>query len=231
MSRGGRGGGGRGGSGVRAIADALGIQRQDLASYSVSLKEPPPLFPPLSRKPLPLRLTDDLRYMADVKQELINRFYESPFYLQPSSTNGDIARYTDKYRAIQKEKWTPQWDRLPSEICWKRKIKPKAADKPAVPVKKRKLVKSPEKGAIDAKLAKLEENEKNGKATLSESDDEKGEEEEDEEKRPNVDEEPPSDDDYLEEGNDYIETYFDNGEDYGEGGSDDNLEDDGGVYS
>lgn len=46
MSRGGRGGGrGGGGGGVRAIADALGIQRQDLASYSVSLKEPPPLFP------------------------------------------------------------------------------------------------------------------------------------------------------------------------------------------
>lgn len=62
----------------------------------------------LPRKPLPLRLTDDLRYMADVKQELINRFHESPFYLQPSSANNDIQRYTDKYRAIEKEKWTPR---------------------------------------------------------------------------------------------------------------------------
>lgn len=40
----------------------------------------------------------------------------------------------------------------------------------------------------------------------------------------------PSDDDYQEEDNDYIQSYFDNGENYGEVGSDDNLDDDNAFW-
>jgi hypothetical protein len=45
MSRGGRGGGGSRGS-TNAIADALGIQRREMAGYCNAIgKEPPPTFP------------------------------------------------------------------------------------------------------------------------------------------------------------------------------------------
>jgi hypothetical protein len=65
------------------------------------------MLQPLMRRPLPLGESDELKYMAELREELIGRFHESPFYLQSKSTGDDIRRYTDKYRIVAKERWNP----------------------------------------------------------------------------------------------------------------------------
>uniref|UniRef100_A0A1I7S1I2 DNA-directed RNA polymerase III subunit RPC7 n=3 Tax=Bursaphelenchus xylophilus TaxID=6326 RepID=A0A1I7S1I2_BURXY len=100
--------------------------------------------------------------------------------------------------------------RVPAELNWESSSSTRT-------VKKRKL----DDEAVAERLAKLEAKEK--VVVENEGDIKEEEEEEDDvEKKNDDDEEPFSDDDYLEEDNDYVHNYFDNGEG---GDSDDNLED------
>ncbi|CAK5041053.1 unnamed protein product [Meloidogyne enterolobii] len=106
MSRGGRG---ASTSGVRAIANVLGISRQDVSQYNAQQvrNEPLPLYPPLDKTPLPLEETKELAFMVDTKQEFLNRFRESPFYSKKTGKR-DVRRYTDKYRLMDKETFEPR---------------------------------------------------------------------------------------------------------------------------
>ncbi|VIO96695.1 Uncharacterized protein BM_BM6618 [Brugia malayi] len=205
--------GSRGGasSGLRAVANALGIARHEMSAYTkVSV----------SQIVLPLEKTDELQYMAELRQELLTRFHESSFHFDVEERDSEFRRYTDKYRETEKEELRPDWSRLPEELCWKKKTDEQVK-------KKRRIT---DKGADEVveKLSKLEENEKLGclEIETQETIDENDEESEKEEQNNENEQEALSDDDYQEEDNDYIHSYFDNGENYGDIGSDDNLDED-----
>ncbi|PIO55936.1 hypothetical protein TELCIR_22674 [Teladorsagia circumcincta] len=105
----GRGRGAGPGTTVRAVAHALGITRQDMATYTNQRTvEDPPDYPTVQRALIPLELTNELQYISELKLELINRFQESPFYLDNVQVR-DIRRYTDKYNEIHREKLEPGW--------------------------------------------------------------------------------------------------------------------------
>ncbi|KAL7076511.1 hypothetical protein ACQ4LE_004538 [Meloidogyne hapla] len=198
-------------SGVRAIANVLGISRQDVSQYNSQQvrNEPLPLYPPLDKTPLPLEETKELAFMVDTKQEFLNRFRDSPFYSKKTGKR-DVRRYTDKYRLMDKETFEPHWNRLPSELNWKTKSKANI-----LAAKKARI----DENALLEKLGQRE-----GHPGEKEVENEEIKEKEDEEetqtlKPTNEDDEEVeySDEDYLaEDANDYIETYFDGGEDYGE---------------
>ncbi|CAI4231617.1 unnamed protein product [Auanema sp. JU1783] len=209
---GGRGRGGGAGTTVRAVANALGIARHEMASYQQSRVVEPPLYPVLNRPLIPLSIKDEQSYMSDVKFELVNRFHESEFFLDHKKKK-DIRRYMDKYNQLDREKMQPDFTRLPDELAWQRdKGQPKA--------KKRKTD-GLSNEELNLRLKRLEDNE-----TDVDKDDDVEDEEEGSEKSDKEDPEVLSEDGYAEEDNDYISNYFDNGEGYGEGGSDDNLDGD-----
>ncbi|VDD90213.1 unnamed protein product [Enterobius vermicularis] len=226
MPRGGRGGGrGAATAGIRAVANALGIARSEVGAYTKIISEAPPLYPSVSQSTLPVERTDELQYMAELRQELLTRFHESSFYMEAVGRNCDVRRYTDKYRALDKEKLIPDWSRLPDELDYRHSTKVHDV------LKKRRRIEDNGVLRVEEKLAKLEEHEDTvelDEDAQVEAEKEASSGSEDEEKE--IDEqaclEPLSDDDYLEEDNDYIHSYFDNGENYGDVGSDDNLDDD-----
>ncbi|CAK5084798.1 unnamed protein product [Meloidogyne enterolobii] len=213
MSRGGRG---ASTSGVRAIANVLGISRQDVSQYNAQQvrNEPLPLYPPLDKTPLPLEETKELAFMVDTKQEFLNRFRESPFYSKKTGKR-DVRRYTDKYRLMDKETFEPHWSRLPSELNWKTRSKAN--------------IRAAKRARIDenALLERLGQREGHPGEKETENEEIKEKEVDEDEietqtlKPTNEDDEEVeySDEDYLaEDANDYIETYFDGGEDYGDEG-------------
>ncbi|GMT00346.1 hypothetical protein PENTCL1PPCAC_22520, partial [Pristionchus entomophagus] len=210
-------GGGRGGgaqSTSRQVANALGIAQHEMAAFMrQKASELPQRFPAIQRSLLPLEMTTDRMYMADVKAELGARFMESSFNVDEDTERVDIRRYTDKYKIIQKERFVPDMDRVPEELIDKKDLK--AAKKGG---KKKRKMEEGDEDEIKKKLMRLEENEKSG--------DEEGEEgssDEDSEKEEAAAGGAVSEDD-MEEDNDYIHAYFDNGEGYNDG-SDDNLGD------
>ncbi|KAI6203351.1 Flap endonuclease 1 [Aphelenchoides besseyi] len=204
MSRGGRGGS-TSTTGVRAIANVLGIARQDVGAFMQFKKDPPPTYPPLNRSIVPLNETPDLKTTTDVKLELLKQFHESSHYMMKRGQK-DISRYTDKYSSrCQKG---ADFSRIPSELNWKGG-KNVAKDKPA---KRRKL----DDSMVAARLEKLEAAEKVEPEVEVDNEDVDEPEENDAEKKAEGNESPEefSDDDYLEEDNDYAQNYFDNGEGY-----------------
>ncbi|KAK6043780.1 hypothetical protein COOONC_18715 [Cooperia oncophora] len=107
----------------------------------------------------------------------------------------------------------PDFLRLPEELCWRHeRVEASAA-------KKRKVIDDSAE-AVQQKLLRLEQ---------AEQGEDNVEEVEDEEDGSEGSQEHPgsavaSDDDFGEEDNDYCANYFDNGEGYGDLGSDDNMD-------
>lgn len=62
---------------------------------------------PVSQMVLPLEKTDELQYMAELRQELLTRFHESSFYLDTKERCSEFRRYTDRYSEIEKEELQP----------------------------------------------------------------------------------------------------------------------------
>ncbi|CAJ0571249.1 unnamed protein product, partial [Mesorhabditis spiculigera] len=213
---GGRGRGGGSTSMVSKVASALGIARYDMRNYCQPARtEPPPLFPPLSHSVPALPESDRRDYIVASKRVIIDRFRQSPFYLEEAVDDVDIKRYTDTYRQHGRPKLEPVWSRLPEELCWQKKGAERST------AKRRKDAVSE---LVNAKLAGLREvGEDEEKAVEAED----ASDVEDEEGQEKEGDEPVSEDD-LEEDNDYAQDYFDNGEGYG-GGSDDDLDVDGDV--
>lgn len=213
---------GRGGSGLSLTHDqlqALGIARGDNTPQTSA---PPPLFPKLETKPLPLPSDAATDYMLIVKDQFIEYLHESPAYVKEKTQTDGIERYSDKYKMLANDAKKGKvldcvWENMPAEL------RPQAGGVRAT-ARKRKL---DDPAAIAKRLQKLEKKEN---------------QESDETVETNVNEEPVknqevNDDEEMEDeqeeefeiddGTDYANNYFDNGEDYDE--EDDNL-DDGPVY-
>ena len=83
---------------------------------------PPPLFPPMEKRPLELRKTKLDAYLLTIKQDLRHFMRQSPFALKASSERREIERYSDKYRQFKGSEidnfieWNPDWRFFPSEL-------------------------------------------------------------------------------------------------------------------
>ncbi|XP_067281579.1 RNA polymerase III subunit GL a [Pseudorasbora parva] len=210
---------GRGRSQFTFSVDALGFGRGDL--LPTSTHTPSPLFPPMQFRPVPLPTGEEVDYMLALKQELRSSSKNLPFHIREARTKTDVARYSDKYQNGEPKnntiEWSPDWSRLPKELCIKvrkpRKtlIAAKSQRKPKVAAGKEEV------------LQKLETLEKKEQEQHSEEE----EEEEKKKKQNNEEEEPDVEEDYdeeeLEDETDYIMSYFDNGEEFG-ADSDDNMD-------
>ncbi|XP_068994520.1 DNA-directed RNA polymerase III subunit RPC7 [Embiotoca jacksoni] len=206
------------GRGVAAFTfniDALGIGRGNMPEARVG---PTPLFPSTEFKPVPLKVGEDEDYMLALKQEMRGIMQRLPHNIKPQSNNSEVERYTQRYlkrSQIEDANWAPDWNLFPKELRpQSKKPRPKAGTKT-------KTAKISHKDT-EAMLTKLDELAKKDDGNPEKSDDEtekkKGKEEEEEELEAEA-----YDEEDIEEDNDYIESYFDNGEDFG-AGSDDNMD-------
>lgn len=194
----------------------LGITRQD--NTYITPSAPPPLFPKLMTKPLPLNCDAATDYMLIVKDQFIEYLHDSPAYVKARTRTDDgVERYSDKYKVLAQDAKKGKildcnWTHMPSEL------KPQAGRIRAV-ARKRKLDDSAD---IDKRLLTLEK-----KETLEGDDNMETNEDESAAKKAENDDEDLEDEheqeDEVDDGTDYANNYFDNGEDYDE--EDDNLDD------
>ncbi|XP_042580562.1 DNA-directed RNA polymerase III subunit RPC7 [Cyprinus carpio] len=206
------------GRGIAAFTfniEALGLTR---GSMPETQRGPTPLFPQIEYKPGPLKAGEDEDYMRALKQEMRGRMKDLPFNIKPHAGKGDVERYKEKYtreiKRIEDDNWTPDWNRLPKELKPQKKIIRKKRD-----TTKNAKISSKDKEEV---LNKLDELEKKGDVKSDEEDEAEGGKKEDEEGEEEAEIEGEYEEE-LEEENDYIASYFEDGDDYG-GGSDDNMD-------
>lgn len=202
MSRGGGRGGARGG---KAAAPRGGASTFTLEQVSITKADlppptlqPPPAFPPLTSKCLPLKDDDEEQYLLHIKDSFIRDMRESRFFLNEDEVNRGIERYSDKYtkpRTVSGE----DFDRrlFPEEL-----LTGKVKRVKSTPLNIPTASSSPEKSGSPEK-----QQQKDG-------DDEEGAEKEGEEADDNEADPFHFDDEDVEDDNDYMDTYFDPGEDY-----------------
>ncbi|XP_010635482.1 DNA-directed RNA polymerase III subunit RPC7 isoform X1 [Fukomys damarensis] len=186
--------------------------------------KPPPLFPDTDYKPVPLKTGESEDYMLALKQELRGTMKRKPYFIEKPEEKPDIERYSKKYMQTYKEEWIPDWRRLPREMmprkkCRKADLKSKNAQGTD---KVSSLI-----NAADV-LKKIEELEKKGDGEKSDEENEEKEgskeKSKDGEDEDNEDAEQEDDDEEeLEEENDYVNSYFEDGDDFGVD-SDDNMD-------
>ncbi|XP_067667282.1 DNA-directed RNA polymerase III subunit RPC7-like [Haliotis asinina] len=212
---------GRGrGRGMSFNIEALGFGRGETLPGAV--QQPPPLFPPVNYKAVPLATGEDYDYMQALKQEFRGASRKSPFFLDLMEKKKDIERYSDKYQLGQQDNfsgWIPDWRRLPGELKIKTK-RPHSGRTSVKPNLKKAKVKMSEVD-IDKTLEKLE------KLPDAEEDNKEENERQKEEDREEEDAEELYEEEELEEETDYNLNYFDNGEGYGD---DDDDVDEGPIY-
>ncbi|XP_076021276.1 DNA-directed RNA polymerase III subunit RPC7 [Genypterus blacodes] len=204
------------GRGVAAFSfniDALGLGRGNMPEARVG---PNALFPNTDYKPVPLKVGEDEDYMLALKQEMRTSMQRLPHNIKSHNAKADVEKYTERYlrqRQLEREEWTPDWSRLPKELMPQKK-------KPCSKSAAKKKTKISSKDAAEV-LSKLDQLEKKDDGNAEKSD------EEDEEKKRKEGEEEELEEEYeeeeIEEENDYIDSYFDNGEDFG-AVSDDNMD-------
>ncbi|XP_061673858.1 DNA-directed RNA polymerase III subunit RPC7 [Syngnathoides biaculeatus] len=199
---------GRGGAAFTFNIDALGIGRGSMPEARVG---PEPLYPPTDFKPVPLKVGEDEDYMLALKQEMRGTMQRKPL-IKFQTNKADVEKYTQRYlKQIHDDEWTPDWNVFPKELMPQKKTRVKTA-----PKKKRVKISSKDAEDVLTKLNVLEK--KDG--------DDKSDEEQPKNKENEEDEEEIEEEEYEEEeveDNDYIDSYFDNGEDFA-AGSDDNMD-------
>ncbi|NXX13338.1 RPC7 polymerase, partial [Podargus strigoides] len=196
---------------IEAIGFAKGAALPDVVC------KPPPPFPSTDNKPVPLKTGEDEDYMLALKQDLRGTMKKMPYFLAVEEDHEAIERYSKKYQDSEKEHptWTPDWRRFPREMKLKKKTK-KAGAKP------KKAKSSEPKSNLDVlkKIEELEKKDDEEEKSEDEKDKTKDKDGEDDEEA----EEPEEyDEEEHEEENDYISSYFEDGDDFG-AGSDDNMD-------
>lgn len=218
------------GRGFGSQLEALGITSAG-DSAPPPILQPPPLFPPLDRKPLELQKNDVDTYLLEVKQELRAFTQESGFHILSDSDGlNRVGKRTKTESGVQE--WTPNWEYFPKELeIKKRKVKKekvtgatktKGAAKAVRKIKKeasdlvvdeKDIIKaslSPKKSStVDQSLHEGTEKPEEAEEKAEKEGEEKDSEEE-------GTEEEFYDEEMEEEGTDYNLTYFDPGEDYGD---------------
>lgn len=187
--------------------------------------KPSPLYPDTDYKPVPVKTGEGEDYMLALKQELRETMKRMPYFIETPDEKQDIERYSKRYMKEYKEEWIPDWRRLPREMMPRKKCK-KAGPKPKKAKDTRKDTSLT--NTVDV-LKKIEELEKRSDGEKSDEENEEkegskekskegGEEEEDD-----AAEQEEYDEEEQEEENDYINSYFEDGDDFGVD-SDDNMD-------
>ncbi|NXY25981.1 RPC7 polymerase, partial [Atrichornis clamosus] len=201
---------------IEAIGFAKGATLPDV------ICKPPPPFPSTDNKPVPLKTGEDEDYMLALKQDLRGTMKKMPYFLTVEEEHQGLFDYCCKSLFFYTKAiiFCTDWRRLPREM------KPKKASKKVMhsvsPGAKPKKAKNSEpKSNLDV-IKKIEELEK------KDEEEEKSEDEKDKMKDKGEDDEEPEepeeyDEEEHEEENDYISSYFEDGDDFG-AVSDDNMD-------
>ncbi|KAL0979761.1 hypothetical protein UPYG_G00189320 [Umbra pygmaea] len=206
------GGRGRGIGAFTFNIESLGLSRGNMPE---TRSGPQKLYPDVEFKPVPLKVGEDEDYMLALKQEMRGTMSRLPHHIKPQAAKGDVDRYKERYQklALLNDQWTPDWQLFPKELMpQKKKLNVKAGAK-------QKPIKLSSKEKTDV-LSKLDELEKNDDVK---SDDEKEEKKTTEEGEEGEVEDEELDEELEEEENDYIASYFEDGDDFG-ADSDDNMD-------
>ncbi|CAG5134943.1 unnamed protein product [Candidula unifasciata] len=216
---------GRGrGRGLSINIEALGLGREEILP---AVAQPPPLYPPLQFKPVPLPQSSDLDYMLALKQELRESFHKSPFYIKAPKKVKDIERYSDKYQPGLNDSgsaFVPDWTRLPHEL---REVPRKRVKVNRAAAATTKVARPADNEDVSKLLEKLEQTDTTLENTENAEAKEEGDDEEKKGEDGEGDEEEEYDEEDAEEETDYNQAYFDNGEEYGD---DDEDDDEGPTY-
>nr|CAH7760176.1 unnamed protein product [Callosobruchus chinensis] len=190
------------------------FNREQLSQMGVTSNEtlpgpvtqPPPLYPLMDRKPVPLTQSSEIDYLLILRQDFIDRMQISGSYLKMPECKLNQAEQTiDKLVAqLPRVKEKFDWRLFPSEL------RPKAMAK--------RVKKKVELSVVNVEkrlelLEKLEEK--------SEDIEEKPKNDDEDEETEQIEE--IEEDEEMDEGTDYANNYFDNGENYED--EDDALED------
>ncbi|XP_053985062.1 DNA-directed RNA polymerase III subunit RPC7-like [Hylaeus anthracinus] len=210
---------GRGKPSMSISTEQLGFSKGEALPPPVL--QPPPKYPVLEYKPLPLTITNEMSYLLELKREFAEFMRESPNNVVPHVIKKDIDRYSDRYQDLITDKSGYEtrydWSRMPAEL------------KPLQRKRKGSRIKKPEEKKknvdVESKLKELENKESTQQSDAEE--DGKEEEETEEKEEDHVEDEEEEPDEEMDEGTDYVNNYFDNGEGYDD--EDDNL-DDGPIY-
>jgi len=200
---------GRGKSSMSFSMEQLGISKGEIVSAPVL--QPPLSYPQLDHKPPPIQLTTELSYLVELKRDFTEFMRESPNNVQAAVLNEDIERFCEdvdeamaecdksKYEAYH------DWSRMPLEL--KLSKKRKSHQQSVEGTKKKKDM------DIVKKLAELEK--KESIQQPAEEDKEEGDEEENGEGKElgeHIKDEEEIDE--MDDGTDYANEYFENGDNY-----------------
>lgn len=222
------GGRGRGrGRGKGMSLEQLGVQKGETLPERVI--GPPETYPPLEFRPVQPTQEKNLAesYLLVVKKEYREHMQNSQFYIQPGVKRLDIERYSDRYQllASHRGQLSLNWSRFPKElhptsVSMLRKKRKKESEKVKVNLKKART----KDMNVSETLEALEKKE----ALSMENNEEEGEEDNADKAEVEDIEELEEADEELDEGTDYFNSYFDNGDNYLDE-EDDALEE-GGVF-
>lgn len=223
------GGRGRGrGRGKGMTLEQLGVQKGE--GLPERVLGPPETYPPLEYRPVQPTQEKNLAesYLLVVKKEFREHMQNSQYFIQPAVKRPDIERYSDRYQVLagHRGQLSLNWSRFPKELhpttiaAASKKRKRRSAKFPV----NVKVAKKSKDVNISERLEALEKKEASVTEETEEDGDGEGEDKvegEEVEELEEVDEE-------LDEGTDYMNNYFDNGDSYLDE-EDDALEE-GGVY-
>ena len=210
---------GRGKPIIPLAGDQMGFGKIENAP---PILQPPPSYPPLEYKAVPTNITQEMRYLLQLKKNFADYFHESFYNVQPIVVKKDIERYSDRLQdmltAQPSYETRYNWTRMPEEL------KPKTIKR-----KKTNLKISVNKKIKDIDVSsKLQELEQKETTQHSDNEDEEKEDENgNDDVEDKVDDEEENVDEEMDEGTDYVNSYFDNGEMYED--DDENLSD-GGTF-
>lgn len=186
---------GRGKPTMSFATEQLGFSKGEVPA---PVLQPPPSYPPLERKPLPIIESNEMNYLVELKRDFAEYMRESPNYIQPIAQKKDIERYSDRYQDAvadtSESKLNYDWSRLPAELKLSEKRKKTQGVKKQV--KKRKTV------DVESKLAELEKKERMQQTGVEEVREEEEDEDEkelkdDEEEEERIDGEMDDETDYT----------------------------------
>ena len=99
----------------------LSFNMEQPAHGPVETIQPPPIYPQLIYRPLPLESTDTDEYLLALKRDYLDYLKDSPAFFQPVIVKNDIERFSDRYETTaQSQKFLSdapfEWSRFPKEL-------------------------------------------------------------------------------------------------------------------
>ncbi|KAK3874594.1 hypothetical protein Pcinc_020486 [Petrolisthes cinctipes] len=222
------GGRGRGrGRGKGMTLEQLGVQKGE--GLPERVLGPPETYPPLEFRPVPPTQEKNLAesYLLVVKKEFREHMQNSQYYIQPAVKRPDIERYSDRYQVLagHRGQLSLNWSRFPKEL---HPATIAAAGKKRKRLRAKLAVKAKRAKSKDVNISERLEALEKKEALVTEETEEDGDEEGEDKVEGEEVEELEEVDEELDEGTDYVNNYFDNGDSYLDE-EDDALEE-GGVY-